>query len=75
MRIVGAALALVLGTPLLLFGIILILYQGDAGAEGEVAVDFGGGPMIDADIVGLALLIAGTALILFAIWAFRSRVP
>jgi hypothetical protein len=74
MRIVGAALALLLGTPLLLFGIILILYQGDAGAEGDVTVDFGGGPKIDADLVGLMLLIVGTALVLFAIWAFRSHV-
>jgi heme/copper-type cytochrome/quinol oxidase subunit 2 len=56
-----------------LFGVILILYRGDAGAEQDVEVGFWGAATIDADIIGVAFLIVSGALVLTSVRLLRRR--
>jgi hypothetical protein len=68
---VGLVVAALLG----LYGVFLILYQGEEGSEGDAYMDFGG-TRVDADYIGGPLALVSLALLIFSLRALRrSRVP
>ena len=71
MRLVGGLVAVLFAVVLGLFGVILILYRGDAGAEQDIDIGFWDAGTVDADIVGVVLVIAAAALTLISIRLFR----
>jgi drug/metabolite transporter (DMT)-like permease len=70
-RLVGGLVAVLFAVVLGLFGVILILYRGDAGAEQDIDIGFWDAGTVDADIVGVVLVIAAAALTLISIRLFR----
>jgi hypothetical protein len=73
-RVATAFLGLLLGALLTAPGLLFVLYQGEEGSEGDTYVNFGG-THIDADLVGVPLLVVGLAVIAFSLWSLRrSRV-
>jgi hypothetical protein len=71
-RLVACALGLLLGVFLGLSGLFLILYRGEAGSEEDVSIRFGD-TAVDADIVGLVLVVSAIAVDLVAIRSMRGR--
>jgi hypothetical protein len=70
-RLVGGLVAFLLAVFIGLFGVILILYRGDAGAEQDIDIGFWGAARIDADIVGVVFLIVSAALVLTSVRLLR----
>jgi|SRR5215213_4154692 len=71
-RLIAGLFGLLLGILLGLSGLFLILYRGEAGSEEDVTIRFGD-TEVDADIVGLVLVVAAVAVSLVAIRALRRR--
>jgi uncharacterized membrane protein len=71
-RRVGGLLAFLIAVVLGLFGVILILYQGDAGAEQDIDIGFWDAGTIDADIIGVVFVIAAAGLTLISVRMLRG---
>ena len=71
MRRVGGLVAFLLAVVFGVFGLILILYRGDAGAEQDIDISFWDTATIDADVVGIVFVIVATALTLVSVRLLR----
>jgi ribose/xylose/arabinose/galactoside ABC-type transport system permease subunit len=72
MRVLAGFLGLVLATLLGLYALFLVLYQGEEGSEGDTYLNVGG-KKIDADVVGVPLLLVAAAVVAVLLWALRRR--
>jgi drug/metabolite transporter (DMT)-like permease len=70
-RWAGGLVAVLLAVVFGLFGVILILYRGDAGSEQDIDISFWDAATIDSDIVGIVFLVVGAALTLMAVRLLR----
>ena len=73
MRIVGGRLGLLVAVALGAVGVILVLDKGDAGAEQDIDIDFWDVATIDADILGVALILIAGVLVVVCSRAFRRE--
>jgi CDP-diglyceride synthetase len=75
MKSVLGFLGLLVGAVVGLFGLFLILYRGEEGSEGNTYVNLGG-DKIDADIVGIPLLVIGLIIVVVSLLGLRrSGIP
>jgi hypothetical protein len=75
MKPVLGFLGLLVGAVVGLFGLFLILYRGEEGSEGNTYVNLGG-DKIDADIVGIPLLVIGLIIVVVSLLGLRrSGIP
>jgi hypothetical protein len=70
-KVAGGFLGLLLGAFIGLIGLFLILYTGDQGAEQDIYVSFWGTPRVDADFVGIPLVVIALALVVVCLRALR----
>ena len=70
-KVVGGFLGLLLGAFIGLIGLFLILYTGDQGAEQDIYVSAWGTPRVDADFVGIPLVVIALALVVVCLRALR----
>ena len=71
-RAIAALIGLVWGVPLLLLGLLVLLYSADSRTE--TSLDFGG-VRIDADLVGAIALVGSGALICVSLLVLTGRTP
>lgn len=72
MKVVGGFLGLLLGAFLGLIGLFLILYTGDQRAEQDIYVSFWDTPRVDADFIGIPLVVIAFALVVVSLRALRK---
>jgi hypothetical protein len=72
MKFAGGFIGLLVAAFLGLIGLFLILYTGDAGAEQDITVSFWDTPSIDADFIGVPLVVVALALVVVSLRALRS---
>jgi hypothetical protein len=72
LKVIAGFLGLVLATLIGLYGLFLVLYQGEKGSEGDTYVNVGG-KKIDADFVGVPLLLVAAAVGVVSLRALRRR--
>ena len=72
MKVLAGLLGLVLATLIGLYGLFLILYQGEERSEGDTYLNVGG-KQIDADFVGVPLLLVAAAAVVVSLWALRRQ--
>jgi hypothetical protein len=70
-KVVGGFLGLLLGAFVRLIGLFLILYTGDAGSEQDISMSFWDSPEIDADFIGVPLVVIALALVAVSLRALR----
>jgi hypothetical protein len=70
-KVVGGFLGLLLGAFLGWIGLFLILYTGDQGNEQDIYVSFWDAPRIDADFIGVPLVVIAFALVAVSLRALR----
>jgi hypothetical protein len=70
-KVVGGFLGLLLAAFVGLIGLFLILYTGDAGNEQDIYVSFWDMPRIDADFIGVPLVVIALALVVVSLRALR----
>jgi hypothetical protein len=70
-KVVGGFLGLLLAAFVGLIGLFLILYTGDAGNEQDIYVSFWDMPRIDADFIGVPLVVIALALVVVPLRALR----
>jgi hypothetical protein len=71
MRVAAGFIGLLVAAFLGLIGLFLILYRGDAGAEQDITVSFWDTPSIDADLIGVPLVVVALALVVVSLQALR----
>ena len=72
MKVVSALLGLLLGGLIGLIGLFLILYQGDSASEADTYVNLGG-RKVDADFVGIPLVVIAFLVIVLSLRPLRKR--
>jgi hypothetical protein len=72
MKVVAGFAGLLAAALLGSFGLLLILYKGDAGAEQDITVTFWGTPPIDSDFIGVPLVVIAVALAVVSLRALRK---
>jgi hypothetical protein len=65
-------LGLVVGTLIGLYGLFLILYQGEEGSEGDTYMEVGGAK-IDADYIGVPLVLVALAVLVISLRELSRR--
>ena len=70
-KVVGGFLGLLLGAFLGMIGLFLILYTGDQGNEQDIYVSLWDAPRIDADFIGIPLVVIALALVAVSLRALR----
>jgi hypothetical protein len=71
MKVAGGFIGLLVAAFLGLIGLFLILYRGDTGAEQDIAVSLWDTPSIDADLIGVPLVVVALALVVVSLRALR----
>jgi hypothetical protein len=72
MKVVSAFLGLLLGGLIGLIGLFLILYQGDSASEADIYVNLGGRE-VDADFVGIPLVVIALIVMALSLRSLRKR--
>src|SRR5687768_4010050 len=70
-KVVGGFLGLLLGAFLGMIGLFMILYTGDQRNEQDIYVSFWDAPRIDADLIGVPLVVIGLALVAVSLRGLR----
>jgi hypothetical protein len=70
-RVLAGFVGLLVGAFFGWIGLFLILYTGDVGNEQDIYVSFWDSPRIDADFIGVPLVVIALALVVVSIRALR----
>jgi hypothetical protein len=71
MKVAAGLIGLLVAAFLGWIGLFLILYTGDAGNEQDITVSFWDTPSIDADLIGVPLVVVSLALVVVSLRALR----
>jgi hypothetical protein len=72
LKVVTGFLGLVVGTLIGLYGLFLILYQGEEGSEGDTYMEVGGAK-IDADYIGVPMVLVAPVVLVISLRKLSRR--
>jgi hypothetical protein len=72
LKVVTGFLGLVVGTLIGLYGLFLILYQGEEESEGDTYMEVGGAK-IDADYIGVPLVLVALVVLVISLRKLSRR--
>jgi hypothetical protein len=71
MKVAAGLIGLLVAAFLGWIGLFLILYTGGAGNEQDITMSFWDTPSIDADLIGVPLVVVSLALVVVSLRALR----